>query len=363
LRVERSLPRFTGAALCAALFCVLLPGSARAQGVVLSAEGQPLPIRRVRALLVFQERGMIGLQTNEPNRQSLLIELELQEPAPRGALWILTCPPEDGAAQGGRESVLDELSGYWRGSTRLPEKDPWPAKKKSVPRLQFAEHKDFAALKTMLASRKMTPPAELLELLGSRRTAEWRFFSAQLRVGVLRAGPAHLRHQPLAASYPGAIGAARQTGERWWLPPTELMVLHSHFINVNDNMWGLEEGVGLRKRYQDPGTLEKGKPLWSVPVITRAGQKLEPGVMTVKDMPATEKFVKLLGPLEALFLTVVEGRPSRTDRAGLDFPVYSHYPSAVDPTGLWTGFITLGICLLGVVLLARVMLKKKGFLE
>ncbi len=360
--MKRTSPAPAGSALWAALFCVLLPGSACAQGVVLSAKGQPLPIRRVRALLVFQERGLVGIQANEPNRQSLLVELELREPAPRGALWVLSCPPEDGSASGGRGAVLEEVSGYWRGSAKLPEKDPWPARE-SPGKLRFAEHRDFAALKTMLESREMALPVELLKLLGEERTSRWRFFTTELREGVLRAGPAHLRYQPLAASYPGAIGAARQTGQRWWLPPTELMVLHSHFINVNDNVWGLEEGVGLRKRYQDPGTLENGKPLWSVPLVIRAGQELEPGVMTVKDMPAAAEFVKRLGPPDSLFLTVVEGRPSREDRSGLDFPVYSHYPSAVEPTGLWTAFISLGICLGGGVLLARVMLKKKGFLE
>jgi len=354
--------RSAGAALCAALLLATLSDDARAQGVVLAPDGKPLRVSRARALLVFQERALLEHHANEPNRQDLLVELELSEPAPAGCVWVLACPPAEGEAFAGSNAVVSELSGYWRGSVKLPEKDPWPEKKNGTA-LRFGAALDATGLLTALKERGIAPASSVRDMISADRVKKWRFFVASISRGERRPGAAHLKFQPLAAVYPAAIGARQQTGERWWLPPTELMVLHTHFINVNDNPWGLERGVGLHKQYQDLGTLEEGRPLWHVPRIRRLGQKREPGTMTVKNLPAVAGFVGRLGAARSLYLTVVEGRPSRSDRAGLDFPIYSHYPSAVEPTESWTAWITLGICLVGVVLLATVLLRRKGFVE
>ncbi len=354
--------RVTRAALCAALLLATLGGGAHAQGLVLAPGGKPVRVSRVRALLVFQERGLIERQGNEPNRQDLLIELELVEPAPAGCVWILAGPPSDAVAMSKPGRILAELAGYWRGSVKLPEKDAWPEQKQKT-KLKFSTPLDAAGLQAELKARGIPLASDLKEMINAGRVAEWKFFVADLSAGERRVGAAHLKFQPLAAIYPGAIGSRQEMGERWWLPVTELMVLHTHFINVNDNPWGLQEGVGLHKQYQDLGTLDEGRPLWYVPRIRSPGQKREAGTMTVKDIPAAAEFVKWLGPADSLYLTVVEGQPSRSNRTGLDFPVYSHYPSAVEPTSRWTAFVTLAICLVGVVVLATVLLRKKGFVE
>ena len=80
-------------------------------------------------------------------------------------------------------------------------------------------------------------------------------------------------------------------------------------------------------------------------------------------MPATEKFVESLGAAKSLFLTTVSGGARCAGRSDLDFKIYSHYPSAVESTGTWSSLIWLGVSLLALVLLARFLLKRKGFAQ
>jgi hypothetical protein len=361
-RLRRSARSWGGPALCAGLLLAVLPARARAQGVVLGPAGRPVGLRRVRALLVFQERGLLASQSNRPNRQDLLVELELEEPAPAGCRWVLACPPQGCGAAAADPAVLEELSGYWRGSVKLPQKDPWPPLPGGA-RPEFGPALDSAGLRALLTGRGIRPGADTERLISARGKDAPKYFVTSLPPGARRTGVAHLRSEPLAAVYPGALGARQVAGRRWWLPPTELMVLHTHFINVDDNAWGLKQGYGLDRVYQDPGTLKEGRPLWQATRRALPDRRPGEGQLAVSDMPAVLSLIRRAGPTRSLRLTVLEGRPSNSEAGKLDFPVYSHYPSAVEPAGSWRGPITLGISLVGMVVLARILLGRKGLVQ
>jgi hypothetical protein len=354
-------PGTLGAGLAAALFLAALPSRARAQGVVLSRKGRPLPVKRIRALLVFQERAELAHHVNEPNRQDLLVELELARPAPAGALWAVAAPREGLGLMPGRSRVLEELAGHWRRGAEVLAGEPWPGKEASAP-AAFGKQMDLAGFKQLLVDRGAKLDPDTASLLEAEEMAGRAFFAAEVPAGARRLGPVHIRGHSRAARYPGALGARRGADGRWSLPPMELMLLHSHFINVADNPWGLRDTLGLRKRYQDEGTLEKGKPLWAVPPPKR-GRPLEPGTLSVRGLPAVAEFAGSLGAAGSLFLTVVEGQPARAERPELDFQIYSHYPSAVEPTSRWTGLIALGASMVVLVVLARFLFKRKGLVQ
>jgi hypothetical protein len=203
-------------------------------------------------------------------------------------------------------------------------------------------------------------PAELRDLV----PGNWKVFSTQLPEGAVRIGPVQLTCQPLVAVYPGALGAEsagppEDGGEPvWCLAGTELMVLHSHFINVSDNSKGVEPLVGLHKLYQDEGVLADGKPLWNVPPV-RPGEAVPAGRPGAPGMEAFAALVGTLGTEDPLWLTVVEGRPRSSRRATLDLQVLSHYPSAVEPLGAGRSFLTFAATVLGFLILATVLLRKR----
>jgi hypothetical protein len=315
----------------------------------------------MRALLVFQERGRLAYTSNEPNRQDLLLEMELATPAPEGARWVIACPPDGANALPGRGGVLDEVAGFWRKESKAeePAAAAWPAERGAA-RVTFGKSMKLGALQELLGAAGLAPGEELLTRLNGQSLHNWVFFVAPVPAGARFLGPVQITFQPLAARYPGALGARRERNGPWRLPPLELMVLHSHFINVHDNLYGLDYALGLRKKYQDPGTLKKGRPLWEVPRPKKPGERPGPGSISAEGMPATGEFVASLGAARNLRLTVVEGRPRCSDREGLDFKIYSHYPSAVDPVGNRTAFIALGACLVVTVVLIRFLLRRRG---
>jgi len=349
------------AAVLALLIAAAAARGARAQGVVLAPGGKALPVKRVRALLVFQERGLLGRTSNAPNRQDLLVELELAEPAPQGAVWILCCLAEGAAARPRGAEPLDEVSAFWRKNAVAASGKAWPAGTDSAA-LKFGKPMTEADLGAFLAERKISTDKSRLPERGE--PGKWVYFAAELPAGATRVGPGQVTCHTLAAGYPGALGAERSGEKSWGLAPTELMVLHSHFINVTDNPWGLAE-LGFTEHYRDPGTLQEGKPLWHVPAPKKPGGKVKPGRIHghAGEMPATGEFVESLGAAKSLFLTAVSGQPRCAGRSELDFKIYSHYPSAVETTGTGTGFIWLGVCLVALVLLARFLLKRKGFAQ
>jgi hypothetical protein len=342
-------------------------GRVRAQGVVLSPEGKPLPVRRVRALLAFQERGSLSYVANQPNRQDLLVQLELAAPAPKDSVWVLACPAESSSARWGNAAVLDEVGAYWRAGAGAEAGEPWPADGTRPGTTSLSVHGPLDADEAaeLLAARGVKPEGIAARLPRRRGDLEWTCFVAEVPAEATRVGPARLTFQSLSAIYPGAIGAVEVEEGTWSLAPLELMVLHSHFINVDDNPWGLEAGLGLLERYRDPGTLKKGSPLWDAEDPKYHGGKYGPPRIRpdAGDMPATARFAESCGAEFDLFLTVVEGRAARPRRAELDFRVYSHYPSAVEPVGQPTAFIVLAASLVVMVLLTGFLLKRKGFVD
>jgi hypothetical protein len=333
------------AGLLAAALALLAPagGEARAQGVVLGPDGRVLAVVRARALLVFQERALLCYSANEPNRQDLLVELELAAPAPAGARWVLAAPGEAAAARPGDRAAVEEVAAYWTSRTAGQTPSPWPAGEPAA--LAFAE------------LRREELPAELRAALPER----WRAFAATLPEGARRLGPAQLSCQPLVALYPGALGAApggEAPGAGWSLAETELMVLHSHFINVDDNTRGLGPALGLGKRFQDEGVLADGRPLWRAPDPRRD----PPGAVAGPSGPGLEAAARLLnatGATDSLWLTVVAGRPAAARRGALDAEILSHYPSAVEPHGAGRSLAILGGTVLGVLVLATLLLARR----
>lgn len=354
------LPKALRAALPVLLLIAAAAPGARAQGVVLDAKGQVLPARRVRALLVFQERGVLAHTANAPNRQDLLVEVELAEPAPQGAVWVLSCIAEGASARPRSAEPLDEVSAFWRGAAVAAPGKAWPAGAGGA-ELKFGKPMDAAGLRGFLADRKMSGEYPLPERKGRDK---WAYFTAEVPAGARRIGPAQITCYTLAARYPGALGAKRGEEKSWELAPTELMLLHSHFINVADNPWGLA-ALGFKEHYRDPGTLQKGRPLWFAPPPEKPGEARAPGRIRGEagQMPATAKFVESLGAAKNLFLTAVSGEARSAERSDLDIKIYSHYPSAVESTGTWSSFLWLGASLLALVLLARLLLKRKGFAQ
>ncbi len=177
----------------------------------------------------------------------------------------------------------------------------------------------------------------------------------------MRLGPVRLTCHPLIAIYPGALGATRTEKGEWGLPRVELMLLHSHFVNVDDNPWGLTPALGLEMLYRDPGPIKGGSPLWDVPARDFPGQPLKPGKIHAEagDMPATAALAESVGAREDLFLTALAGTPTSQDRASLDVSIYSHYPSGVEVVGRGRALITLVITLVVIVALATFLLKRK----
>ncbi len=356
------LPRALRAALPALLIAAAVP-RARAQGVVLNAKGEALPAKRVRALLVFQERGTLSRASNAPNRQDLLVEMELAEPAPEGAVWVLSCLAEGASARPRSAGALDEVSAFWRERAVAAPGKAWPAGAGGAS-LKFSKPMDAAGLRGFLADRKMSAQNGAYPLPERQGRDKWAYFAVEVPAGARRIGPAQVTCYTLAARYPGALGAKPGKEDSWELAPTELMVLHSHFINVADNPWGLAE-LGLAEHYRDPGTLQKGRPLWFVPPPEKPGEARPPGRVRGDggQMLAAEKFVASLGAAKSLYLTAVSGQARCASRSDLDFKIYSHYPSAVESTGTWSSLMWLGISLLALVLLARLLLKRKGFAQ
>lgn len=368
-------------ALLAALLACAAAGRARAQGVVLGPDGKPLAIKRVRALILFQERGAFPRTSREPNRQDLLVEIELAAPAPEGALWVLTYPSRaaryrPNASYG---AAIEEVAAFWRREKNVPEEEPWPARPiaeipgspgafgtpsvlpRAVPIVSYA------GLETV-RKKLARCDAGILQILEERSKAGWETLAMELAAGRTRTFPKRLVLDPLVAVYPGALGAGREKidGRRAWrLPPLELMVLHPHFLNVKDNRTGLGPALGLLERYRDPGTLRRGTPLWLVPPARKPGGKPGPGRISRgrSSFPALEKLIRSAGISHSLFLTVVTGRPARLERSALDFRIRSHYPSAVETTGTTAGFAWLVACLAAFVVLMGFLLKRKGFAQ
>jgi hypothetical protein len=317
-------------------------GDARAQGVVLDARDRPLPVARVRALLVFQERTLLNLADSRPNRQDLLLELELAGPAPAGARWFVARPETGGAAGPGPRLPLEEVAAYWRSRAGLPAAAAWPEPAPAPPEF------------------RLLPAAGLPGELRGRLPRGWTVFCAEVPEGCRRLGPALLGGAPLVALYPGALGATppEAAGARWTLPATELMVLHSHFINVDDNVRGVSRALGLERRYQDEGVLAEGRSFWRLPRRGPDGSR-PAGSLAGPGMEATAGLLASLATDAPLWLTVVEGRPAAPDASALDFRIVSHYPSAIDTTEPRLGFVALGVTTAIVMVLAAVLLKRR----
>jgi hypothetical protein len=185
----------------------------------------------------------------------------------------------------------------------------------------------------------------------------WRFFLAEVPAGAQRLA-AHLTWNSEIALYPGALGASSGSSDRgreWRLPPTELMVLHPHFLNLDDNTAGLTPGVGLARAYQDAGTLQDGGQLWACPAESRAGPVRE----SAAHLRSVAAFVAAAAPQGRFFLTVVSGTPAAPDRADLDVAIRSHYPSAVEPLPAGRSFLVLAGVSLVLLVLAGWLLKRR----
>ncbi|HOX07230.1 MAG TPA: hypothetical protein PK280_12570 [Planctomycetota bacterium] len=351
---------------------------ARAQGVVLGTSGAQLPFERVRALLVFQELGLVSDQRARAsdNVEDLLVEIRLAAPAPAGAVWVLAAP-RGASVRPGIPAVLDETSAHWRawrpaaGAASAPIMDsPWPPSSAEGIPGKFAGPMELPALESMLRDRGEALPAGTRAVAVAEAAEGWRFFLAEVPSGSERLS-AHLRFNAEVAMYPGALGAvaaAEAGGEagrggggagQCGLPPLELMVLHSHFLNVDDNVVGLAGRLGLAKVYQDPGTLQDGGHLWADPAWSRPGPVLE----SAGKLKASAGFMAEAAPKGLFFMTVVAGAPRCAAPARLDFRIFSHYPSGVDPLPSGRSALWLAALSAVLVVLAVWLLKRKGFAE
>jgi hypothetical protein len=363
--------------LLAAGASLLLVGAwaapAAAQGLVLGKDSAPLPAARVRALLVFQELGGFANPNARAadNCEDLLVELELAAPAPEGAVWVLSAPGR-AEARPGAAGALDELSALWRewpatagevGAVATPP-ERWTRFQAKEGSAAFSEPLDLAALRERLKGRGLElPPQPAAD--AERQAAEgWSFFLAEVPAGWTRLC-AHLKFKSVVARYPGALGARSSIGPMGpigpiGLPPLELMVLHSHFINVDDNaVNSLQPRLGLGRVYQDSGTLRAGGQLWAKPAESRPGPVRD----SAERLKAAAEFVAAAAPEGRFFLTVVAGAPASVERARLDFFIYSHYPSGMDPLPPRSAFLWLGAVSVGLLIMAVWLLKRKGFAE
>jgi hypothetical protein len=250
--------------------------------------------------------------------------------------------------------VLDELSAYWRaGAAEAGEEAAWPA----ASAVELGPACDLDFLKTL--ELKLDEPT--WKLLADQAAAKWRFYSAPVPEGA-RALVAHLSFRGVCALYPGALGAAGFGGgaqrPAWELPPTELMVLHSHFLNVDDNEVGLARRLGLRRAWQDGESLSDAR-VWAHPEKARPGRLGD--AAAAGRLAAAVGLLQELAPDAPLLLTVLTGAPRAAERRALDFTIYSHYPTAVEPLPVGRSLLWLGGLLLLVVLLGAFLLKRKGF--
>jgi hypothetical protein len=336
--------------LLAAVFSGLLlitSSTARGQGIVLSKEGKPLTVKRARVLLIFQDRGILGEYSNRPNREDLFVQLELAAPAPDGARWYIAFPPGGALAKPASTKPIEEVSSYWRQEREVPLKRPWPTVDDGV---------------TIKLRKDKSPP----QIIKDNLSADWEVFSGLLPEGCLVTPAAYLHLEPLIVTYPGRLGAIEIEGDAgeklWCLAPTDFMILHSHFVNVDDNSKGTEARLLLKKIYQDKGTLAEGSPLWFV-APANPGMKRDPGLVLSGRLPETEKMIKGLDARRSLWLTVLSGSATRPSRAELDFRITSHFPSAIEPRPPWAFFLVFGGCCLVLVFGAHFLLRRKGMLE
>jgi len=337
---------------------LLLAGAAaqpaRAQGVVLDKDSRPLAVKRARALLVFQELGGFSRPEAraEDNPEELLVEIELCEVAPAGAVWRLAAP-RGARGRPASAAVLDELSAYWRaGAAQAGEPEAWP----TPCAVELGPEGDLEFLKTL----ELRFDGPTWKLLAEQAAANWRFHGGPVPQGA-RALLARISFRSACALYPGALGATGAGSAQrpaWELPPTEIMVLHSHFINVDDNTGGLALRLGLRRAWQDGESLSDARA-WAHPEKARAGRLRD--AAAAGRLAATVGLMQELAPDAHFLLTVVGGAPRAAERRALDFTIYSHYPTAVEPLPVGRSLLWLGGLLLLVVLLGAFLLKRKGF--
>ena len=345
--------------LTALSLSVIFSASASAQGVVLAPDGKPLRVNRVRALIVFQELGGFGHVQQQPNREDLLIELELAEKAPTGAVWLLAAPGKP-TVRPAAAAALDEVAKWWRAASAGPAAEAWPpasAGGSPVPPIFGAPE---GAPRDFLNARGIALDAAAEALLAELAAAGWGFAAADVPAGERRL-TAHLSFTSVCALFPGALGASPGgDGGRgaWKLPPLELMVLHNHFINVDDNPGGLSAKVGLSRLYQDEGTLVDAH-LWADPRKDRVGRVRD----AAANLGEAAGFVGRISPAGRFLLTVVGGEPVAPARKALDFTIFSHYPTAVDPLPPGRSALWLLGTLVVVVILTAVLLRRRGLAQ
>ncbi len=378
--MKRRWPSSVAAGSLLLVFLAAWSAPAAAQGVVLAPGSAPPAVERVRALLVFQDFGGFGdLRARAAdNREDLLVEVELAAPAPGGAAWVLSAPGQ-ASARPGDPAVLEEMSAYWRRARRnqvplvvgepplAPAPPLWPepeAEAASSPdHAEVSGPMDSSALKESLESRGIALPGTADRTIARQAAAGWSFFLAEVPAGARRIA-VHLSFKSEIAFYPGALGADGSIGPIGRmgpvnLPPLELMVLHPHFVNVDDNSAGLKPRLGLLKVYQDSGTLQDGGQLWADPAGSRTGPVRD----SVGELRAVAGFMTAAAPEGRLFLTALAGAPGAEKAEDLDFGIRSHYPSAVETLPAGRSLAWLAAVSVLLVVLAGWLLKKKGFAQ
>jgi hypothetical protein len=297
----------------------------------------------------------------EDNPEEFLVELELDQPAPAGAVWLLAAPGEAVARSAPDNGTLYEVGGYWRTGTR--EKPSWVTWPECLapPPLEFTKPLDLAGLREFLRGRNLALDASTDALVAAEAATGWRFFAALPPSGAPRLA-GRLTFKSVCALYPGALGAEALQGSTqpaWRLPPVELMILHSHFINVDDNTAGLKPRFGLERVYQDDGAFAGGGGLWGRPAEDRPGRLRD----SAGSLAAAAALVQAVAPAGRFHLTVLAGSPRAAQRRDLDFLIYSHYPSAVETTSTGRAFLCLLAVSVVVILLGGYLLRRKGFAQ